>query len=86
MQLLKPSCHHRIKDRQPVGGYAASAAHLIWVVGTQKIVPTLEDGMERIEEYTLPLESARARKAYGVGSSIDKLLIVNKSLCRAAPQ
>jgi len=61
-----------------LAGYAASAAHLIWVVGTQKIVPTLEDGMERIEEFTLPLESARARKAYGVGSSIDKLLIVNK--------
>jgi len=66
------------KTGSQLAGYAASAAHLIWVVGTQKIVPTLEDAMERIEEYTLPLESARARKAYGVGSSIDKLLIVNK--------
>ena len=66
------------KTGSQLAGYAASAAHLIWVVGTQKIVPTLEDGMERIENYTLPLESARARKAFGVGSSVDKLLIVNK--------
>ncbi len=61
MQLLKPvmSLSHQRPVSQ-LAGYAASAAHLIWVVGTQKIVPTIEDGMERIEEYTLPLESARA--------------------------
>ena len=66
------------KTGSQLAGYAAAAAHIIWVVGTQKIVPTLEDGMERVEEYTLPLESARALKAYGVESSINKLLIVNK--------
>ena len=61
-----------------LAGYVAAAAHVIWVVGTQKIVPTLEDGMKRVEEYTLPLESARVFKAYGMRSSINKLLIVNK--------
>lgn len=66
------------KTGSQLAGYAASAANLIWVVGTQKIVPTLEDGMERIEEYTLPLENARSLNTYGVESSIDKLLIVNK--------
>ena len=66
------------KTGSQLAGYAAAAAHIIWVVGTQKIVPTLEDGMERVEEYTLPLESARALKAYGVESSINKLLIVYK--------
>jgi L-lactate utilization protein LutC len=66
------------KTGSQLAGYGSSAAHIIWVVGTQKIVPTLEDGMERIEEYTLPLENARALKAYGVESSINKLLIVNK--------
>lgn len=66
------------KTGSQLSGYAASAAHLIWVVGTQKIVPTLEDGMERIEEYTFPLENARALNAFGVESSIDKLLIVNR--------
>jgi L-lactate utilization protein LutC len=66
------------KTGSQLAGYAASAAHLIWVVGTQKIVLTIEDGMERIEEYTLPLENARALNTYGVESSVDKLLIVNK--------
>ena len=38
-----------------LAGYVSAAAHIIWVVGTQKIVPTFEDGMERLEEYTFPL-------------------------------
>lgn len=57
--------------------YAYSAAHVIWVVGTQKIVKNIEEGMKRIYEYCLPLEDARAQKAYGVGSAVNKLLIVN---------
>jgi L-lactate utilization protein LutC len=61
-----------------LAGYAAAAAHVIWVVGTQKIVPTLEDGLRRLEEYTLPLENTRALKASGINSSINKLLFVNK--------
>ena len=66
------------KTGSQLAGYVSGAAHVIWVAGTQKIVPTLEDGLKRVEEYTLPLESARAFKAYGMGSSINKLLIVNK--------
>ena len=66
------------KTGSQLAGYVAAAAHVIWVVGTQKIVPTFEDGLKRVEEYTLPLESARLFKLYGINSSIDKLLIVNK--------
>ncbi|MGB8252833.1 MAG: LUD domain-containing protein [Anaerolineaceae bacterium] len=66
------------KTGSQLAGYVAAAAHVIWVVGTQKIVPTLETGMRRLEEYTLPLENARSLKAYGVGSSINKLLIINR--------
>jgi hypothetical protein len=61
-----------------LAGYVSGAANVIWVVGTQKIVPTIENGLKRVEEYTLPLESARALKAYGTTSAINKLLIVNK--------
>ena len=61
-----------------LSGYVAAASHVIWVVGTQKIVPTIEAGMQRVQEYTLPLESARAFKAFGIQSAINKLLIVNK--------
>jgi L-lactate utilization protein LutC len=66
------------KTGSQLAGYVSAAAHIIWVVGTQKIVPTLEVGMRRLEEYTLPLENIRSQKAYGVNSSINKLLIVNR--------
>jgi hypothetical protein len=59
-----------------LAGYASGAEHVIWVVGAQKIVPTLEEAFKRIQEYTFPLEDARARKAYGMGSGINKILIV----------
>jgi len=42
---------------------------VVFVVGTNKIVPTLEDAVKRLEEFQVPLESARARLAYGVPSS-----------------
>jgi hypothetical protein len=59
--------------------YSFSAGTVVWVVGTQKIVKNIEEGMRRVEEYVLPLESERAKKAYGAsGSSINKLLIINK--------
>lgn len=61
-----------------LASYAAGAAKVIWVVGSQKIVPDLETGMQRVEEYSLPLESARAMQAYGRTSSINKLMIVNR--------
>jgi len=64
--------------------YVYGAEHVIWVVSTKKIVKDVEDGMNRISEYILPLESARARKAYGLPedwhSNISKLLIVNKEV------
>jgi len=55
--------------------YAYGASHVIWVVGTQKIVKDLNEAFERLETYTFPLENERAMKAYGRGSSISKILI-----------
>jgi hypothetical protein len=61
--------------------YAYGANHIIWVVGAQKITKDFEDAMKRLYEHTLPLESERAHKAYGVqGSFISKLLVVNKEI------
>jgi L-lactate utilization protein LutC len=57
-----------------LGPYAGGAGKVIWVVGSQKIVPTLQDAMRRVEEYALPLEDARAWLAYGQGSFIGKVL------------
>lgn len=58
--------------------YAYGASRVIWVVGAQKIVKNTDQGIKRMYEYVLPLEDKRAQKAYGVGSGVSKLLIINK--------
>ena len=60
-----------------LGAAAFGAGTVIWVVGTQKLVPTLEEGLRRIREYSYPLEDARARQVYGQPSAINKILVVN---------
>ncbi len=61
-----------------LGPYASGAGKVILLVGTQKIVPDLEDALRRIEEYAFPLEDARAQAAYGMHSGVNKVLIVNR--------
>lgn len=64
-----------------LGAYSYGALNVIWVVGTQKIVKDTDEGIKRIYEYVLPLESERAKKAYGVpGSNVSKILIINKEI------
>lgn len=60
--------------------YVYGSAHVIWVVGAQKLVKNFEQGLRRIYEYTFPLEDERAQKAYGMGSGVNKLLVVNKEV------
>ena len=52
------------------------------MIGAQKIVKDFDAGMKRLYDYVLPLESARANKAYNIttGSNISKLLIINKEI------
>jgi hypothetical protein len=47
-------------------GYAYGGGTLIWVVGAQKIVKDVDEGMQRINEYLIGKESDRARSAYGL--------------------
>jgi hypothetical protein len=64
-----------------LAGYVASAAHVIWVIGAQKIVPDINEAIKRIYEYTYPLEDLRAQEAYdGMHSNVSKLLIANREL------
>jgi len=63
-----------------LGPYAGGAGRVILLVGTQKIVANLEDGLERIDEYAFPLEDARAQAAYGVHSGVNKILIINREI------
>jgi hypothetical protein len=64
--------------------YAYGSSKVIWVVSTKKIVKDIDEGIKRIKEYILPLESKRARKAYNLpdtwNSNISKLLIVHKEV------
>ncbi|MGA2121391.1 MAG: lactate utilization protein [Methanoregula sp.] len=59
-----------------VGAWPFAAGHLILVVGTNKIVPTLHDALDRIHNYAYQLENARATKAYGTSSVIGKCVIL----------
>ena len=56
--------------------YTYTCRNVIWVAGTQKIVPTLADAIQRVEKYVLPREDARMKREGYSGSVIGKLLIV----------
>ena len=60
--------------------YVAGAGRVIFVVGTQKIVRDLDDGLRRIYDYAFPLEDARAEAAYGIHSSVNKIVIINREI------
>ncbi len=57
-----------------LASYAWGAANVIFVVGAQKLVPTLEAAHERIYNHSLKLEDARAYAAYGQNSRVGKIL------------
>jgi hypothetical protein len=63
-----------------LGPYASGAGRVILVVGTQKIVSDLDEGLRRINEYSLPLEDARAQAAYGIRSAVNKVLVINREI------
>jgi hypothetical protein len=63
-----------------LGPYVTGAGRVILVVGTQKIVSDLEEGLRRIDEYAFPLEDARAQAAYGIHSGVNKVLIINREI------
>jgi hypothetical protein len=63
-----------------LGPIAFGAGHVIFAIGSHKIVPDLDAALLRIEEYSYPLESARLFKVYGVPSRLSKILIVNQEI------
>jgi hypothetical protein len=58
-------------------GYAGGSLRAIWIVGAQKVVPDLATALRRVEDHCLPLENARAMKAYGQPSAINRMLILS---------
>lgn len=54
-----------------------TSPNIIFVVGMQKIVPTLDAAMKRLMEHVLPLEDVRIEKLYGVHTAPNKVVIWN---------
>lgn len=63
-----------------LGPYAFGAGKVIWVVGAQKLVKDLEEGMRRLQEYTIPLEDVHMQQLYNLHTNLSKLLIINKEV------
>ncbi len=59
-------------------GYMNGPSKVIWVVGLNKLVPTLEDGLKRLREIALPQEDARMKRAGAPGSFIGKIAIYER--------
>src|SRR5215211_7987066 len=63
-----------------LGPYASGAGKVIWVVGAQKIVKDLNEGLKRIYEYCVPREELHMQQLYNMHTNLSKLLIVNKEV------
>ena len=61
-----------------LASYAWGAANVVFVVGAQKLVPTIEAARERIYQHSLPLEDARAQAVYGQHSVVGKVLEIHQ--------
>lgn len=63
-----------------LGPYVFGAGKVIWVVGAQKLVKDLEEGLRRIEEYIVPLEEVHMQELYNSHTYPSKILIVNREI------
>jgi hypothetical protein len=60
-----------------LGPYSSGASKVVFVVGSQKLVPDLETAMRRLQFYAYPKEDIRVREKYGTPSALAKILILN---------
>ncbi|HUY72872.1 MAG TPA: LUD domain-containing protein [Gaiellaceae bacterium] len=60
-----------------LGAYAYAGGNVILVVGHQKLVRDLDEGLRRVREYSLPLEYARMQGFGYPGSLLAKTLIIS---------
>lgn len=60
--------------------YSFTAKKVILAVGTQKIVKNIELGTRRIYEHSLPMETERMMKAYGIRSTVNQILVIEKGI------
>jgi L-lactate utilization protein LutC len=58
-----------------IPAFAILSPHAVFVIGAQKIVPTFEDGIKRVREYSLPMEDKHQKSLGNPGSDLKKMLI-----------
>jgi hypothetical protein len=63
-----------------LGAYAYAAGKLVLVVGHQKLVGDVDEGLRRIREYSLPREYERMQSLGHPGSALGKTLILHQEL------
>lgn len=63
-----------------LGPYASGAGKIVWVVGAQKLVKDLNEGLNRIYDYIVPLEEQHMQDLYNISTNVSKILIVNKEI------
>jgi LUD domain len=63
-----------------LGAYAYAAGKLILVVGHQKLVRDVDEGLRRLREYSLPREYERMQSLGHPGSALGKTLILHQEL------
>lgn len=61
-----------------VGALPFAAKNVLIVAGANKIVPNIAAAFARIKNYVINLENERAMKVYGVKSSLNKWIIIEK--------
>jgi hypothetical protein len=61
-----------------LGPYASGAGRVIWVVGAQKIVKDLNEGLRRLYEYSLPLEEDHMQQPYNASTDVNREIRPNR--------
>lgn len=52
-----------------------TSPNLIFVIGTQKIVKSMDEAFKRLESYVVPLEDKHMQEKYGRGTHLNKIVI-----------
>jgi hypothetical protein len=68
------------KSGSQLGPYASGAGKVVWVVGAQKIVKDLGEGLRRIDEYCVPREEENMQERYNSSTYPSKILIVQREI------
>ncbi len=66
------------KTGSQLGPYISGAGKVVWVVGAQKLVKDLDEGLKRIQEYVKPLENVHMQQLYHIDTSLNKIMIINR--------